>query len=625
MTEPNQPVLSAPPRERSESGQTDPLIGRRLGPYRLQKTIGAGGMGVVYLALDVALQRPAAVKVVSPLTARGVWRFIEEARRQARLDHANVVSVYGAGTELIDGLDTHYIAMKYVEGPSLADLVRGHGPLDPIDATSFILDAARGLYFVHAEGFIHRDVKPGNVLIDAADRALVADFGVAGDLAAEVDSPTAGGEFMGTRAYASPEQLAGGRVDVRSDVFSLGATWLFALTAHEPEASGPAGRLPIDPAMPPLLRETLGRMVETSPEARFSTMLECIDALERTQASLVRGSRAPQDKARARPRRRRRARVAAIVVLALAGGMTGYAWWSAPTDSGTERDGTAHASMPAAAVERLPPARLEPTPTPEPEPTDASVAPEGLPSPAESTEVEAPKEAAEGVPPMAPERDAHQEAAAIEARISEADAWAEIARTRPGRIPGELAAFERDALESRDPRLLEACNRIAIELAAAWSPAYDAATYESGSLVIDRFPLTNAQYFQFLRDEMERDPSLFTASLRPPGEDWVEFAEPRGIRRPRLSALALPVTGITTRAAEFCAQSRGQRIPGLDEWKTMILPFYLLTYDKDAPYERVIWKTPDDDHHHFAAMGEEELLVRKDSLVQSSQGLRLVR
>ncbi|MFG0315702.1 MAG: protein kinase [Planctomycetota bacterium JB042] len=565
---------------------------------------------------------------------------MEEARRQARLDHANIVSVYGAGSELVGGDITHWLAMQYVEGPSLAELVRSHGPLDPIDATSFVLDAARGLYFVHAEGFIHRDVKPGNVLIDAADRALVADFGVAGDVGSEGDPPTgAPGEFLGTRAYASPEQLAGGRVDVRSDVFSLGATWLFALTAHEPTATGPGGRLPVDPALPPLLRETLERMVAVDVGSRFQSMLECIEALERTLASLTRGSRAPVDRPSAKRRARGRGRGVTVAVasgVALAGTLV----W-------LERSGRAPGSdpggSPVAAMTRAAEALVGPAPTAEPEAPD--------PTPADSPPADSSSAGgARTELPDPPSPDVSDPAASSEAfswfdpRVAEAAAWAEAARRIPGMLPPRLAALEEEALTARDAaaadgvpldrssvRLLRACDRIAIELSAAWGAAFDAATFVDGDLEVDRHPITHAQYFEFLRRELAADPSLFLTPLRPLDGDWVPFVDERPIGRPRLALLGRPVAGLQARAAERLAEVRGQRIPDRDEWERSVAPRLAPPRTATAAgferYERVIWE----DAYHFAAVvaaGDEvtpKVVFRDGRLERRLQVLRLVR
>ncbi len=629
MTEAGRPALRTPTRE-----DADPLIGEQLGSYRIERLLGAGGMGVVYLGLDVALQRAVAVKVVSPLTPRGVKRFIEEARRQARLDHANIVSVYGAGSELVGGDITHWLAMQYVEGPSLAELVRRHGPLDPIDATSFVLDAARGLYFVHAEGFIHRDVKPGNVLIDAADRALVADFGVAGDVGSEGDPPTGGaGEFLGTRAYASPEQLAGGRVDVRSDVFSLGATWLFALTAHEPTATGPGGRLPVDPALPPLLRETLERMVAVDVGGRFQSMLECIEALERTLASLERGSRAPVERPPAKRRTRGRGR-GVVVAVAAAVGLAGTLVWfersGGVPDSGAEEATVAAMTRPEpASVRRAPAAEVE---APDPSAADVSapgVAPDHPVPP--SPDASDPPAPAEPVPWFDP-------------RVAEAAAWAEVARRTPGFLPPRLAVLEDEALAAREEaasagaeldrssvRLLRACDRIAVDLAAAWGAAFDAATFGDGDLEIDGQPITHAQYFEFLRGELAADPSLFLTPFRPLEGDWVSFVDERPIGRPRLALLGRPVAGLQARAAERLAEARGQRIPDRDEWERSVAPrlapLRTATTAGFERYERVIWE----DAYHFAAVvaaGDEvtpKVVFRDGRLERRLQVLRLVR
>ena len=582
-------------RERTDA-PNDPLLSRRLGPYRVERVLGAGGMGVVYLAVDVALDRKAAVKVLSQLSTRGVRRFVDEARRQARLDHGNVVSVYGAGSTLIEGSDVHYIAMKFVDGPSLADLVRQHGPLDPIDATSFILDAARGLYYVHAEGFIHRDVKPGNVLIDPADRALIADFGVALD-ADETNAPEESesrGEFLGTRAYASPEQLEGRTVDVRSDIFALGATWLFALTAREPgddpSSAKRGGRLPIDPALPPRLRETLSRMIADDPVERYPSMLSCVEALTETLSTLERDRRS--DVAEDRVVAAASSSRAPVVVVGL--GMLALLLLISQF--------VADAPAP-----RTPPTTMTPSDDVPVESETATAAAVPLLPPPDAREISEPERRSDT------ETARHQRAAELIAK----------ALAAPGRIPRALAELEATALVGPDHELIDRLDAAAAELAHTLADHLHADCFDVEGLEVDRNPITHAQYYAFLLDTLDRDPATFLKPLLPSGPGWISREDQR-LPRPRLASLGDPVTGLRSRAIEALASEVGKRVPSLEEWRRVVAPLYAL-HDRsngdDERYEFVRW----DDGPHFAAIVSGRVVVRDTSLPPAAQTLRLLK
>ena len=207
---------------------SDPL---RIGAYTIVRRAGAGGMGVVYLAHDAALDRPVAVKVLRSPDADE--RFVREARSAARLNHPNVVAVHAAGHD--DGLT--FIAMEWVDGGSLADHLRHHLFLDWPEATVAVRDAAAGLAAAHAAGVVHRDVKPANLMRRASDGTVkVADFGLA-RLHAAASELTGAGAVLGTPAYLSPEQCRGGRATAASDVYALGCTYYHLLTGRPPFAA----------------------------------------------------------------------------------------------------------------------------------------------------------------------------------------------------------------------------------------------------------------------------------------------------------------------------------------------------------------------------------------------------
>jgi serine/threonine protein kinase len=244
------------------------------GRYEVERTLGGGGMAVVYLARDGELGRSVALKVLAENLADDAelrQRFVREARLAARLSHPNVVRVYDAGEE--DGRP--FIVMECVEGESLAELLRREGPLDPDRVAKLGVQACAGLEEAHRAGLVHRDVKPANLLLTKDGILKVADFGIAhavgGTRVTEV------GTVLGTAAYLSPEQALGERVTPASDLYSLG-TCLYELLAGEPpdghetlgelfsrRESGPPPRLK---GVPPELESAIMRCLERDPSDR---------------------------------------------------------------------------------------------------------------------------------------------------------------------------------------------------------------------------------------------------------------------------------------------------------------------------------------------------------------------
>jgi beta-lactam-binding protein with PASTA domain/predicted Ser/Thr protein kinase len=260
--------------------------------YRLDQKIGSGGMADVWLAEDTELDRNVAIKILHDRFAQDrefVQRFQREAQSAAGLQHPNVVGIFDRGAFR----DTYFIAMEYVDGPSLKDLVKGGmDAKDAIDFTRQILAAAR---FAHRKGIVHRDLKPQNVLIDAEGRVRVADFGIA--RAGENSDITATGSVMGTAQYISPEQAQGKPTTPRSDIYSIGVILYEALTGRVPfEADSAvavalkqvseAPRRPsaINPNIPPALDAVVMRALAKDPDARFKdadAFLRALDAAER--------------------------------------------------------------------------------------------------------------------------------------------------------------------------------------------------------------------------------------------------------------------------------------------------------------------------------------------------------
>ena len=202
------------------------------GRYEILRQVARGGMAEVYLAHDQLLDRPVALKVLFPelsVDQAFVERFRREAQAAANLSHPNIVSVYDWGEEE----DTYFIVMEYVDGQPLSSLIQTEGPLLADRAAAIGADVAGALAFAHRNGVVHRDVKPGNVLIDVNGHVKVADFGIARAGTAQ-ENLTQTGAVMGTATYFSPEQAQGHGVDARSDVYSLGVVLYEMVTGRPP-------------------------------------------------------------------------------------------------------------------------------------------------------------------------------------------------------------------------------------------------------------------------------------------------------------------------------------------------------------------------------------------------------
>jgi serine/threonine-protein kinase len=267
--------------------------GLRLGHFRIERKLGAGGMGEVYLATDLALDRPVAIKVLPSSSSSGSARerLIREARAQARVQHANIAHIYFIGEDS----GRLYFAMEYIAGVTLAERVAG-GPLAVDDALAMIRAAALGLREAQRSGFTHRDVKPSNLMVDAHGAVKVLDFGlVAGSPEKAADGPVAQTTLAGTPLYMAPEQARGDAVDFRADVYALGATLyhlvsgrppfvaesvdeLVTLHRSAPRPSVPRGKSPRTRVA--AVDALVTRMMAPDPARRFASYDELLAAID---------------------------------------------------------------------------------------------------------------------------------------------------------------------------------------------------------------------------------------------------------------------------------------------------------------------------------------------------------
>ncbi|HEY1678578.1 MAG TPA: protein kinase [Candidatus Sulfotelmatobacter sp.] len=285
------------------------MIGKSLRSYRVESKLGAGGMGVVYKAVDARLGRAVAIKVLSSaaLNADRERRFAQEAKAASSLNHPNIVTIYDIDTQEVDGKPVQYIAMEFVAGETLDHLI-GRKGLRIRDVLKYAIQIADALAAAHAAGIVHRDLKPSNVIVTAQGLVKVLDFGLAklnesgnADAYAETmhgdGSPlTEEGTILGTVAYMSPEQADGKNVDRRSDIFSFGSVLYEMATGQRAFAGGsklsslsavmykdpqPASQSVAD--VPPELDRIIARCLKKDPSRRWQTMADVKVALEELQ------------------------------------------------------------------------------------------------------------------------------------------------------------------------------------------------------------------------------------------------------------------------------------------------------------------------------------------------------
>ncbi|HEY6550798.1 MAG TPA: serine/threonine-protein kinase, partial [Solirubrobacterales bacterium] len=254
--------------------------------YRIEELAGSGGMGVVYRATDIDLERTVALKLISAeLSDNPVFRrrFEAESKIAASLDHPNVIPLFHAGEH--DGV--LYLVMRYVEGEDLREEIAEHGQLSPERAIRITTQIASALDAAHAKGLVHRDVKPANILLAAGDHAYLTDFGLTKRLLADSEE-TVTENLLGTLDYVAPEQIRGQEIGPRTDIYALGCVLFHALTGKAPFAalereaklwahvSEPPG--PLGPGIPSALDGVIAGALAKQPAERFETAGEFADA-----------------------------------------------------------------------------------------------------------------------------------------------------------------------------------------------------------------------------------------------------------------------------------------------------------------------------------------------------------
>jgi eukaryotic-like serine/threonine-protein kinase len=260
------------------------------GRYRIVRKLGAGGMADVYLAEDQELGRRVAIKILNGRHANDdqfIERFRREAKNAAALNHPNIVSIYDRG----NAEDTYYIAMEYLDGRTLKELIVGHGQAPVRVAVEYARQILSALRFAHRHGIVHRDIKPHNVLVDREGRVKVTDFGIA---RAGTSQMTETGSIVGTAQYLSPEQARGGEVDQRSDLYSLGVVLYELLTGKTPFegdtpveiamkhlSNTPQTPSELRPDIPPELDMVILRALAKDPDERYQSADEMEGDLDR--------------------------------------------------------------------------------------------------------------------------------------------------------------------------------------------------------------------------------------------------------------------------------------------------------------------------------------------------------
>jgi predicted Ser/Thr protein kinase len=277
----------------TSGGDTSGLRPPRIGRYQLTSTLGRGAMGVVYLGYDEAIDRQVAIKTIHRTLLEGAdgteWleRFRREVRAAGRCLHPNIVTVFEYGEE--NGVP--YIVMEYVQGRELRDYLKDRRPLPPANAVAVVVQVLHALDHAHACGVVHRDIKPGNIILLADGQVKVSDFGIARVEA--TSGMTQHGMTVGTPGYMAPEQFGGQEVDRRADLYATGVVLFEALTGTRPFAGRSSSELMykvlhdppprvtmVNPRLPPELNAVLDKALAKAPDERFQDANRFIATLE---------------------------------------------------------------------------------------------------------------------------------------------------------------------------------------------------------------------------------------------------------------------------------------------------------------------------------------------------------
>jgi serine/threonine-protein kinase len=268
-------------------------MAKKLGKYKVLEEVGRGGMAVVYKAHQESLDRIVAIKELdlsrTSSDVRAKDRFILEARSVASLDHPSIVTVH----DFWERSNKAYIAMEFVDGLEVKELLERSGPVPPLAAAFITLQIARALAFTHERGIVHRDIKPGNIMLSNRGQVKLADFGIA--LVSGTADLTTTGQVIGTPAYMSPEQIRGEEMGPASDIFSLGSVLYEMITGVKP-FSGPSDaavihaiihKRPISPrrlqkAVPRRLTSIIRKCLKKKAGRRYATMSDLVSALEKS-------------------------------------------------------------------------------------------------------------------------------------------------------------------------------------------------------------------------------------------------------------------------------------------------------------------------------------------------------
>jgi len=274
-------------------------MAERIGKYQILERIGRGGMGTIFKAHDPVLDRPVALKMISnevEVTDELRARFFREAQACARLSHRNIVTVYDMGEEQ----GRLFIVMEMLDGEELRDLLAQRKPLALEDKITIMMQVCDGLHYAHQKGIVHRDIKPGNIMVLRDGQVKILDFGLALIANAEMDL-TRTGLIMGTLRYLSPEQVRG-RADHRSDIFSVGAVFYELLSLRPPfdgadpiqildqlRSEDPLSMRELDPSLPSELAAIVERAMRKDPHERFPDLEQMRFQLEQVQRGLSSG------------------------------------------------------------------------------------------------------------------------------------------------------------------------------------------------------------------------------------------------------------------------------------------------------------------------------------------------